>query len=149
MTELNKIAYCGLFCGTCKIFLATQNGTLDKLSKETKIPVELLRCNGCRSTEVSLFCRNCAMKKCCSQKGLFTCADCEEFPCSVLKAFENDQHQHHKGVVVLLNDLKQNGETKWIEIQKERWSCNNCGHPFSWYDKNCENCNEKVDGLEK
>jgi transposase len=67
----------------------------------------------------------------------------------VLKAFEKDQHQHHKGVVELLHYLKKNGETKWLEIQKKRWSCNNCGHPFSWHNKNCENCNEKVDGLEK
>ena len=131
MNDRNIIAYCGLFCGACKIFLSTRNGTLDKLSNETNIPVELLRCKGCRSTEVSLFCKNCAMKKCCLQKKVSTCADCDEFPCSVLKAFENDQHPHHNGVIKSLEDLNRNGEIKWLEIQRDRWSCNYCGHPFS------------------
>ncbi len=55
----------------------------------------------------------------------------------------------NKGVIDQLKDLKHKGQKEWLQMQQERWSCTHCGHPFSWYDNTCENCNEKVDGLEK
>jgi hypothetical protein len=147
MDKLNEIAFCGLFCGACKIYIYNQNDTLDKLSKSTEIPIDLLKCNGCRSNENSIFCRNCAMKKCCIKKDLFSCANCNEFPCSVLKAFEGDQHPHHKGVIEMLELLSTKGKENWMELQTKRWTCAKCGTNCSWYDTNCLNCNEKFNGL--
>lgn len=145
----NKIAYCGLFCQACQVFLETANNQLFDLSQETQIPINLLKCKGCRSSCTSLFCRNCTIKKCCIQKGFFSCADCNEFPCSVLKAFENDGYHHHKGVIKSLKTLKDKGMDEWINYQNNRWSCLNCGNPYSWYDKNCRYCNGNVNGLKR
>jgi len=147
MNDFNKIGFCGLFCGTCKIYLATNNNTLNLLAVDTGISIDLLKCTGCRSLDVSLFCRSCAIKKCCIQKNIFSCADCNEFPCSVLKAFENDQHLHHKGVIPSLMELKATGKTKWLEKQINRWTCKVCGTPCSWYDEECGKCKKKFNGL--
>lgn len=147
MDNLNKIAYCGLYCGSCEVFIATQNNTIEQLSAKYQIPVDLLKCEGCRSYVVSLFCRNCAMKKCSQQKNIFTCANCNEFPCSVLKAFENDQHLHHKGVIKSLVSLADIGNEKWLLKQQERWTCNKCESAFSWYENQCLNCKNHINGL--
>jgi hypothetical protein len=149
MSKVNEIAFCGLFCGACKIYICNQNETLDKLSMSSKIPIDLLKCQGCRSDINSLYCRNCAMKKCCQKKGLFSCADCDEFPCSVLQAFESDQHLHHKRLIDILELLKQKGNEEWLMEQTNRWNCKNCGSACSWYDTNCPNCDEKFDGLKQ
>lgn len=147
MNDYNKIAYCGLFCGACKTYLCTINNKLKELSEETKIPTELLYCEGCRSDNTSLYCRNCAMKKCCIKKGIFSCNECKEFPCSVLNAFESDKHPHHKGVIRSLLELNEIGKDKWIEHQKDRWNCNYCNEPYSWYENRCKKCGNNIDGL--
>jgi hypothetical protein len=149
MNNSNKIAYCGLYCGACRIYLSTLNNTLETLSDETGIPVQYLECNGCRSEVTSLYCRNCAMKKCNLQKQIFSCNECEEFPCSVLKAFENDQHPHHKGIIDSLKQLKILGKNNWINEKEKRWSCTKCGNNYSWYELKCINCENELDGLKR
>ena len=148
MEDQNKIAYCGLFCGACKIFISNQNNTLEQLSDKTIIPIEFLKCNGCRSDETSLYCMNCAMKKCAVKKEIFSCARCNEFPCSVLKAFESDQHPHHKGVIVSLELLNKIGKDKWLNDQENRWTCKNCRTAYDWYNTRCLTCNEEVNGFQ-
>ncbi len=89
------------------------------------------------------------MKKCCNSKGIFSCAECDEFPCSVLKAFENDRHPHHKSVIDSLMALKEKGKELWLEQQNKRWICNKCETFYSWYDTKCKNCSEPVNGYDK
>lgn len=145
----NKIAYCGLYCGACSNYLATINNNLENLSNQTKIPKELLACEGCRSNIVNLYCKICKIKKCCSRKGIISCNQCDEFPCSVLKAFDDDKVPHHTGVIESLITLSKVGEDNWLIIQNQRWSCTNCQTPFHWYDKKCKNCGNNVSGLER
>lgn len=147
MKDYISIAYCGLFCGACKLYLSTKNNTLEELSREMNIPVDLLHCDGCRADKTSFYCRNCAMKKCCVNKNVFSCNECEEFPCSVLKGFENDKHPHHKGIIQSLSELTRVGKDIWLENQKERWFCKNCNEPYSWYETKCNKCGTKINGL--
>jgi hypothetical protein len=145
----NKIAYCGLYCGACSYYLATINNKLPDLSDQLKIPKELLACEGCRSQIVNLYCRICKIKKCCLRKGILLCNQCDEFPCSVLKAFDFDNVSHHTGVIESLIKLSKTGEDNWLINQNEKWSCTNCHIPFYWYDKTCKNCGNTLSGLEK
>jgi hypothetical protein len=49
------VGICGLYCGTCPIFLAHRNNDIDqlkKLSKETGVPIEKVYCDGCLSSNV-------------------------------------------------------------------------------------------------
>ncbi|HET55180.1 MAG TPA: DUF3795 domain-containing protein [Ignavibacteria bacterium] len=55
------------------------------------LTVETLVCDGCSadSKRVFKFCRECSIRQCAHPKGYATCADCPEFPCSLLeKNFE-------------------------------------------------------------
>ncbi len=147
--KINKLGYCGLFCGACELFLATKNNTLSKIAKEKNIKEELLECKGCKSTVTSINCRNCSIKKCCIQKGISVCAECNEFPCSVLKAFENDHCPHHKGLIESQKAIKKIGIDDYIKKQETIWKCPKCNKPYSWYENKCSGCESDVDGYTK
>lgn len=101
MTEI--IAYCGLACQTCLIYLATrqenkaeQERTRIKISQLLKgqygmkyEPEDITDCDGCRTDGGRLFsgCKNCLIRKCAREKELANCAYCTEYACAPLVAF--------------------------------------------------------------
>ncbi len=138
-TNLAKLAYCGLYCGACPLFLATEAGTLDSLASRG-MAAENLRCLGCRSEKVSVYCLNCSLKKCAAGQGLVSCADCTEFPCRVLRAFDGDGVPHHRGVVDALQACHATGTEAWLRAQAARNTCAGCGRPLSFHDESCPAC---------
>jgi len=144
-----RIAYCGLYCGACKIFIATAENALDDIVKQSKIPLEYLSCDGCRSGKINLCCMNCGIRRCCIMKKIYSCNECEEFPCSVLIAFDTDEYPHHHGVIESLKRLSELGAVQWLEMQHKRWNCKSCHTPFHWYEKNCEKCGSEVPGYKR
>ena len=103
----NSLAYCGLVCQTCSIYLATRQ---EKAEEKAKMKAEIARvcreqygvnyelvditdCDGCRTEGGRLFtgCGNCPVRKCARQKGLENCAYCAEYACEKLeKHFKMD-----------------------------------------------------------
>jgi hypothetical protein len=97
------IAYCGLACQTCPIYLATREedeGAQERMRAEiaqlcreqygmTYEPQDITDCDGCRTGEGRLFsaCRNCGIRNCARQRGLESCAYCDEYICEKLEAF--------------------------------------------------------------
>jgi hypothetical protein len=144
-----RIAYCGLYCGACKIFMATAKNELEGIADITKIPVDYLECRGCRTEKINLCCMNCGIRRCCIRKEISSCSECGEFPCSVLIAFEADEHPHHHGVIGSLRELSDKGTEEWLKQQNHRWSCESCHTPFHWYEKNCTTCGREVSGYIK
>ena len=142
----NRIAYCGLYCGACGIYLATATDRLEEVAEQTGIPVEYQGCTGCRTDRNNLCCMNCGIKRCCLYKGLGSCAECDEFPCSVLEAFDKDRHPHHTGVIGSLQLLAGSGQEQWLNIHQQRWCCPQCATPFHWYQEHCESCGKEVKG---
>ena len=78
--ENEFLAHCGLYCGVCGVYYATRDNNdkfLERLLTmyQEKIPglegvsIEDLKCEGCLSDRVSLFCRSCAIKSCTLEKG--------------------------------------------------------------------------------
>lgn len=63
---INTVAYCGLICGACR---NTEKG-----------------CNGCRSGGGD---DDCYQRKCCLEKGINGCWQCDTFPCD--KGFFADE----------------------------------------------------------
>lgn len=97
------IAYCGLNCEGCPIYLATRE-TDPELQEDmrksiaelcfdeygmTLQPEEITDCDGCRSVNGRLFsgCRNCEIRKCAMEKLLDNCGLCLEFSCEKLENF--------------------------------------------------------------
>ncbi len=140
-SDLEKLAYCGLYCGACPLFLATEAGSLETLAGPD-LGAESLRCLGCRSEKVSVYCLNCSMKKCASHQGLVSCAACADFPCRVLMSFDRDGIPHHQGVVDSLQECRAEGPEAWLRSQAARYTCTGCGRSLSYHDQSCPSCGQ-------
>ena len=96
------VAYCGLTCRHCPIYLATQEADKEKQAAMRAQIAELIRehygtattdCDGCKTPSGRLYtgCRTCEIRTCAREKGCITCAHCTEYPCGKLqRLFESD-----------------------------------------------------------
>ena len=101
MTEM--VAYCGLSCLTCPLYLATRQ---ENNEEKAKMKAEIVRlckelygmdytladisdCDGCLTEGERLFsaCKSCLIRKCAREKQLENCACCAEYACGTLEAF--------------------------------------------------------------
>ena len=94
------MAYCGLVCDQCPIYLATteqdesrQKAMRISIAEECRIhyglklqPEDITDCDGCRSGSGRLFsgCLNCEIRKCAIMKNLESCAYCTDYACNKL-----------------------------------------------------------------
>ena len=99
---MNKdlLSPCGLYCGACGILIADRtndNVLKGKLAKAYGVAVDDIRCSGCLSEKVFVYCRVCAIKKCSSEKGYEGCYQCDAFPCEACRSFSRrrGQKDHH------------------------------------------------------
>jgi len=136
--------YCGLYCGACSMLIANERGKLEEKAKIWKLKPEEVRCNGCKSDVLSVYCLDCKIKTCAENKNVDYCYYCPDYPCAMLHKFKNDRYDHHSIIFQNLNFIKENGIEAWLKSQKERWSCSECGMRFSWYDKKCSKCGQPV-----
>ena len=97
------IAYCGLNCIKCPIYLATREKNPKKQRREREQIViaikkylgeekrveDITDCDGCKAQGGRLYsgCQECQIRKCASEKGLENCAYCSEYPCEKLSKF--------------------------------------------------------------
>lgn len=95
------LAYCGLACHTCPIYLATKNRDVDERAKMRKDisrllneqyglkydPEDITDCDGCTKEGGRLFsgCQKCLIRKCVKKKRLENCAYCSEYSCEKLE----------------------------------------------------------------
>lgn len=99
------LAYCGLVCHTCVIYLATREEDNEKraemrveIAREIKKhygeehrPEDIADCDGCWTETGKLFCKNCEIRKCAREKGIENCAHCGRYACKKLeKLFTTD-----------------------------------------------------------
>ena len=101
------IAYCGLTCSSCPIYLATlekdksrqqvmRESIAEQCSKLYGMNLQsedITDCDGCKADSGILFsgCLNCEIRKCASQKNIENCAYCSDYACGILrKHFSHD-----------------------------------------------------------
>ena len=98
-----NLAYCGLACHSCAIYLATREKDEEKsykmridIAQEIKKrygqeckPEDVTDCDGCIAETGRLFsgCKDCRIKKCAEKKDIENCAYCGEYPCETLREF--------------------------------------------------------------
>ena len=92
-------AYCGLDCGDCEAYIATQKndrGGLEAAARKwaeqfgaQTISAEMCICDGCSSGKRTSTAHavNCAIRLCASARGVTTCAHCRDYGCETLKGF--------------------------------------------------------------
>jgi hypothetical protein len=115
------IAYCGLNCVTCYIYLATRETDLKKqrqmreqivvaikkyLGEEKRVE-DITDCDGCKARGGRLYsnCQKCQIRKCASEKRLENCAYCNEYACEKLSKFF-DSEGEQAGAKKRLDEIK-------------------------------------------
>lgn len=123
-------APCGLDCFNCQFYLAHENQeamrTVEQLSKEYNIPVEIMLCNGCRNHNGRIPLQKhvfgeghrCAAYECSQEKGLKFCSDCLQFPCDNLHPYADKAADlPHNIKVFNLCLIKKMGLEKWAAFK--------------------------------
>ena len=100
--KMNEIiAYCGLYCHSCPIYLATReendqirNKMRGEIAEQIKEhygweyrPEDIIDCDGCCTESDRLFsgCSQCQIRKCARKKRVENCAYCDEYACEKLE----------------------------------------------------------------
>ena len=134
-------AACGLYCGACSAYIATREdpGRLVALAARLGQTPEETRCEGCRSRNVSKYCKTCGLVVCADEKGYEFCIECAEFPCAALVAFGNER-PHRAEILPDLRRIGEIGRDAWVREVSARYACPECGTTNSAYDLKCRRC---------
>ena len=146
-TNPNKehAAVCGLFCASCGIYLDTTEAPekLAKRAEDYELSIDEVRCHGCRSDTLFIFCRkNCFMKPCAAEKKIDFCFECPEYPCSELKDFQSEG-PHRIELWKSQERIREAGYEIWYREMLDHYSCPKCDSINSAYDIECRSCGEK------
>ncbi|MDD1768889.1 MAG: DUF3795 domain-containing protein [Methanomassiliicoccales archaeon] len=139
-------AYCGLYCGSCETFRAWKDkdaALLMKEAEESGRPVEEIRCDGCKSSDVIFWCRQCKIKDCAVGRGFQFCSECGDFPCRFVLEFEASR-LHHEGVISELRRIREIGVDEWLAGQDRKWRCPSCSGRITFYDERCRDCGSVI-----
>jgi Protein of unknown function (DUF3795) len=135
--NVELIAPCGMNCGICSSYLAFRN---DIRAKGVKLPY----CKGCRprNKQCSFIKKECA--KLLKQKVAY-CYECEDFPCNNLKHLgKRYETLYRVSVVDNLTFIKAHGLDTFLENERKKWQCPDCGGVICCHNGICYIC-----GLEK
>jgi hypothetical protein len=145
-TGFELAAPCGLYCGNCEIYRAFRDDDFDSLAeyaRQMNIPVDRVRCEGCRSEATMFWCPECRIRTCTEEKEISFCFECVDFPCVGLIEFE-DEAPHHSTCVGNLERMAEVGISSWLEEQDKRWRCSVCTTKVTFYTEECPNCSNKI-----
>jgi hypothetical protein len=93
------LAYCGLDCGECEAYIATQNNDRAGLEATAKkwaeqfgaktISADMCICDGCSTGKRTSTAHavTCGIRVCASSRGVVTCAHCADYGCATLQQF--------------------------------------------------------------
>ncbi len=97
MTKI--LAYCGLDCGECEAYIASQKNDRAGLEETAKkwaaqfgakeMSADMCVCDGCSSGKriSAAHAATCAIRLCASGRGVMTCGHCPDYGCDILKGF--------------------------------------------------------------
>ncbi|WP_430883307.1 DUF3795 domain-containing protein [Fusibacter sp. JL216-2] len=125
------VAPCGMNCTYCYVHHKRKNP-----------------CCGCRMSDENKpsSCRKCKIKKCINEKELNYCYECSEYPCKVLKRLDKSyQMRYHESLIGKMSMIESSGLDYYLEKEKERLKCPECGHELNLHDKICCKCSRKYE----
>jgi len=136
-------AACGLYCGACGIYLATQESDSEKILHYAVVlnqTFDETLCDGCGAKRKSLHCsKTCTFIDCKKQNNVHFCNECNEFPCKALHEFKSKM-PHRIEIVNAQYRMKEIGLDKWLLEMTDYFSCSHCKTLNSAYHMVCRKC---------
>ena len=130
------VAPCGINCAVCAAFLSYTHGGWQK-------GIRIPQCPGCLPRP-----KSCAyFKKWCARLGtgrLRFCHECQDFPCSHLKAMDGRYRARYRtSPVENLEHIRDRGMRSFLASQRRKWRCPRCGGLISVHNGLCFSCDQK------
>ena len=151
------MAPCGLYCGTCGVYLSHRDGNTkfrDILAALYGSKPEETKCLGCMQAEppecISGFCAQCALRDCVKSKGYTSCHQCDAFPCEHVESFVLPVGKRTmKRAIPIWRALvaehgDEAGSVAWARGECERYHCAHCGHPLFRGATRCRGCKTEI-----
>ncbi len=102
---LKDIAYCGIKCSECPVYLATSHDddmrrvelAEEYTSDHCHFEKEDINCRGCHSDLLShKMCGCCEIRLCAVKREIATCAQCEDYPCEYIERYVPLESENRK-----------------------------------------------------
>ncbi len=145
--KFNPDTYCGIYCGACSIAICSKTSRADEFVACLRgVPKEELSCGGCKSDNLYAGCKACGIRRCAREKEIEHCDECADYPCKSYRAWKKVAKllPHLQGAPASLKRIKDDGVDHWLNAQRKRWSCPDCGTSFSWYATACHKCGRSL-----
>ena len=151
------MAPCGLYCGTCGIYIATRDNNQKfkaALGNIYGTKPEATECLGCMQPDPPRklygYCQSCKIRACIREKKLYSCHQCEKWPCEMIQNFNITTAARvmkrtipvWRQKVAELGD--ENGSIEWARSECERYHCSSCGSPLFRGAQQCRVCKKSV-----
>jgi hypothetical protein len=92
------IAYCGLNCGACNAYIATQRNDAEMIERtarewsemyHTNITADSVWCDGCtvNSSRHCGHCSECGIRACAQERNVANCGSCPQYGCETIATF--------------------------------------------------------------
>ena len=131
------IAPCGMNCALCSGYLAREYDLRKK-------GIMKVYCTGCRPRDkmCSFLRKRCELLK---NGSVQYCYECDDFPCENLRHLDKRYSTLYRmSMVENLEYIRDNGIGQFLEKEKEKWKCPECGEVICCHNGICFNC-----GLDK
>lgn len=128
--EPAMFAHCGMNCLVCYKHCCHKNP-----------------CAGCLKSAQGKpeHCRKCRIKACVKERQLTYCFECSEYPCGQIKRLEKSYHTRYCASLIENSRMvKEQGMAAFLQQQKERYTCAECGGIISLHDAECSECGWKM-----
>ncbi|MDO4275398.1 MAG: DUF3795 domain-containing protein [Eubacteriales bacterium] len=103
-------------------------------------------CAGCLNSDLGKpeHCRKCKIKDCAKTGGFSYCFECSSYPCRQIKALEKSYNiRYHASLIENSSTVRELGLLEFLEKQREKYTCPNCGGIISIHDGECSECHRK------
>ncbi|MHC9543328.1 MAG: DUF3795 domain-containing protein [Vulcanimicrobiota bacterium] len=129
--DTSLIAPCGMNCSICTAYLRKKN-----------------KCSGCREPDLNIPVTRarCKIKNCefFHKSKAEYCSECEKFPCDSLKHLDKRYRtKYSMSMIENLGNIENLGIKEFVENEKERWRCSDCGGTICVHKGCCSVCGKK------
>lgn len=135
LTATQMVAPCGINCAICLGFLRDKN-----------------KCHGCwgDDSKKPYHCAVCSIKNCefLAQTNSKFCFDCPKFPCQRIKQLDKRYKlKYYMSNIENLKMIKDSGLEVFVNCEKEKWKCKECGGTICVHLRFCLECEKKIKKL--
>ncbi len=151
------MAPCGLYCGVCGVYISHRDGNekfRNLMAKLYGSKPEQTACLGCMQPDppeqLYGYCRSCKIRDCIRSKDLYSCHQCDEWPCDMIESFgiATGLRVMKRTIPIWRAKVAEHGDEKgsigWARSECERYHCPDCGNPLFRGAQRCRACKAQV-----